>query len=190
VCERPVDVRIVAATHRDLAAAVAEGRFREDLHFRLDVLRIHVPPLRERVADIPLLARHFAADPPSPALLRELLAWRWPGNVRELAAALQRAALGSEGIAGSGGAPRGEPGRDRRSLDALLRTHRGDLGALARRLGVSVRTVQRRLARAGLRAADYRAAWAADAGPGAGPARAGASEPAPGPPEICIASDM
>ncbi len=94
--DRPVkvDVRIIAATHRDLAAMVAEGGFREDLFYRLKVVHLHVPPLRERPEDIPLLARHFLdryADRfglPAPRLsdaaLARLLARPWPGNVREL----------------------------------------------------------------------------------------------------------
>lgn len=154
--ERVVDVRIVAATNRDLAAEVARGRFREDLLFRLDVLRIHVPPLRERMADIPLLAQAVAEKPLSAELLRELMAWHWPGNVRELAAAVRRAAVLQDGGVRRTAASRPENVSGRRSLDALLRQHRGDLRAAARSLGVSVRTVQRRLARVGLRAAAYR----------------------------------
>lgn len=175
--ERAVDVRVVAATHRDLGSEVARGRFREDLHFRLDVLRIHVPPLRERVADIPLLAQAFAEAPLRAEVLRELLGWRWPGNVRELAAAVRRAAVSEGGVVRRVAVSCDERGLDRRSLDALLRRHRGDVRAAARSLGVSVRTVQRRLARAGLRAAAYRRG-----GAGAGSF--------PDPPEICIASDM
>lgn len=93
-----VDVRVVAATHRDLAQAVADGRFREDLRYRLDVLAIHLPPLRERLADIVPLAEHFlrlaAAPGPakrlSPEAAAALLAHRWPGNVRELRNAMER----------------------------------------------------------------------------------------------------
>ncbi len=93
----PVDVRILSATHRDLALRVAGGRFREDLFYRLGVVPLHLPALRERSADIPLLARHFLrlADPASPRRLgdaasRRLLAHGWPGNVRELQNAMQR----------------------------------------------------------------------------------------------------
>ncbi|WP_053843825.1 sigma-54-dependent transcriptional regulator [Paracidovorax avenae] len=93
-----VDVRVVAATHRDLAAAVREGRFREDLRYRLDVLQIALPPLRERLADIVPLAEHFlrraAAPQPAkrlaPDAARALLAHGWPGNVRELRNAMER----------------------------------------------------------------------------------------------------
>jgi DNA-binding NtrC family response regulator len=97
---RPVDVRVIAATHRDLEAEAAAGRFREDLLWRLNVLHLSVPPLRERAADVPLLAEHFlAADPAASAerrISREamalLTAYPWPGNVRELRNAIARAA--------------------------------------------------------------------------------------------------
>ncbi|SFQ73680.1 two-component system, NtrC family, response regulator [Variovorax sp. OK605] len=93
-----VDVRVVAATHRDLAAAVREGRFREDLLYRLDVLSIRMPPLRERLADIIPLAEHFlrrAAGSGSPKALsadaaQRLLSHPWPGNVRELRNVMER----------------------------------------------------------------------------------------------------
>jgi DNA-binding NtrC family response regulator len=97
------DARIVAATNRDLAALVRAGAFREDLLFRLDVIRIHVPPLRERREDIPALAQHFLArfareSGRAPAVLGEaalayLAQRRWPGNVRELEHAIERAVL-------------------------------------------------------------------------------------------------
>ncbi|MEP0848514.1 MAG: sigma 54-interacting transcriptional regulator [Phycisphaerae bacterium] len=98
-----VDVRVVAATHRDLAAMVQEGRFREDLWYRLAVFPIPLPPLRERTADIPALACHFAEKAatrfglplvmPTPEDMHQLMAYPWPGNVRELAAVIDRAAL-------------------------------------------------------------------------------------------------
>jgi len=86
----PVDFRLVAATNRDLAADVRTGRFREDLYYRLAVLALHVPPLRERPADIPLLWSHFTREHgghnvvSTPALLARLQSRPWPGNVREL----------------------------------------------------------------------------------------------------------
>ena len=104
-----VDVRILAATHRDLAQEVAKGRFREDLYFRLAVVRLRIPALRERPADILPLARHFAKRYAranglpdrdlSPAAERALLAHAWPGNVRELENTLHRAVLLAEGPA-------------------------------------------------------------------------------------------
>ena len=98
-----VDVRIVAATHRDLAAMVAEGQFREDLWYRIAVFPIRLPPLRERPEDIPAMARHFAERaavrfvlPEAPLTaedIRLLTAYPWPGNVRELGAVIDRAAI-------------------------------------------------------------------------------------------------
>jgi two-component system nitrogen regulation response regulator NtrX len=98
-----VDVRIVAATNKDLTRAVTEGRFREDLLFRLNVIPLHVPPLRERPSDIPLLVRHFSAlhhvrtgqRPPrwTPEAVNALSRYRWPGNVRELANIVERLAI-------------------------------------------------------------------------------------------------
>ena len=93
-----VDVRVIAATHRDLAGAVREGRFREDLLYRLDVLSIRLPPLRERLADIIPLAEHFlrrAAGSGGPRALsadaaQRLLSHPWPGNVRELRNVMER----------------------------------------------------------------------------------------------------
>ncbi|WP_437534088.1 sigma 54-interacting transcriptional regulator [Sorangium sp. So ce726] len=94
-----VDVRVLAATHRDLAALVREGRFREDLYYRLHVLPIHVPPLRERREDIAVLARHFVREvsrrkePPvlAPDAIAALTSYAWPGNVRELRNVIERA---------------------------------------------------------------------------------------------------
>ena len=106
---RPVriDVRVLAATNRDLIAEAQAGRFREDLLFRLDVVRLRIPPLRERAADILPLARYFAARfadanglPPRPlsaAADAALLGHRWPGNVRELENAMHRAVLLAQG---------------------------------------------------------------------------------------------
>jgi hypothetical protein len=105
--QRPVrvDVRVVAATHRDLALLVREGKLREDLYYRLQVLPVSVPPLRERREDIPVLARHFVrtlarrAEPPvlAPDAVSALVAERWPGNVRELRNVIERTlALGGD----------------------------------------------------------------------------------------------
>jgi formate hydrogenlyase transcriptional activator len=101
-----VDVRVIAATHRDLHAAVAEGRFRTDLFYRLNVFPIHVPPLRERREDIPDLIRHFIhffnrrlnkqMSMPLAANLAPLMTYHWPGNVRELENLVERAMIVSE----------------------------------------------------------------------------------------------
>jgi transcriptional regulator with GAF, ATPase, and Fis domain len=103
---RKVDVRVVAATHRDLGAAVKSGRFREDLFYRLDVVPLRLPPLRERDEDLLLLTRHFvhkyaqkyakAAEGIEPAGVQALRAHLWPGNVRELENVLQQAVILSD----------------------------------------------------------------------------------------------
>jgi two-component system NtrC family response regulator/two-component system response regulator HydG len=127
-----VDVRIVAATHRDLTKKLEEGSFREDLFYRLNVIEIHIPALRERPGDIPLLAHHFLrkyAEANSKELkgisddvLALLLSHPWPGNVRELENAMERAVVLSDGPTltpahfptlrrtGAGEAPRPQPG--------------------------------------------------------------------------------
>jgi two-component system response regulator HydG len=103
-----VDVRLVAATNRDLLKAVKEGRFREDLYYRLNVIAIALPPLRDRAEDVPLLAEHFlrrfakANGKALTGIAREaiaaLVAYSWPGNVRELENTLERAVVLSRGV--------------------------------------------------------------------------------------------
>jgi two-component system, NtrC family, response regulator AtoC len=104
---RKIDVRVIAATARDLSHMVTQGQFREDLFYRLNVIAIHIPPLRERKEDIPLLCRHFIDyfNPRidrrikgiAPAAMSRLLLHAWPGNVRELENAIERALVLSEG---------------------------------------------------------------------------------------------
>jgi transcriptional regulator with GAF, ATPase, and Fis domain len=118
------DVRLIAATHRDLDEMVAEGAFRRDLWYRISVFPIDLPPLRERLSDIPELAAHFARGAgkrlggmplvPTPQDFAALLAYPWPGNVRELAAVIERAAILGDGrrlevAAALGNAPRERP---------------------------------------------------------------------------------
>jgi two-component system response regulator HydG len=102
--ERSIDVRVVAATHRDLRARVASGEFREDLLYRLEVVTIELPPLRHRKDDLPALVRHFLArakekhrsssvERVSTAALDVMLAYAWPGNVRELEHVIERVVL-------------------------------------------------------------------------------------------------
>src|SRR5438552_2915994 len=99
-----VDVRVIADTKRDLVQMLAEGQFREDLYYRLNVIPVHLPPLRERKEDIPLLVQHFldkfeadrAAKTDRPLMvaqeaMRRLMAFAWPGNVRQLENAIERA---------------------------------------------------------------------------------------------------
>jgi two-component system response regulator HydG len=102
-----VDVRIIAATHRDLMQMAVEGKFREDLYYRLKVVHLRIPSLRERPEDIPALARHFLAEfsrrfgvgpyKLTPSLLERLVAYPWPGNVRELENALESLVALSQG---------------------------------------------------------------------------------------------
>ncbi len=111
----PVDFRIITATNRDLAGAVASGAFREDLYWRLNVVHIQIPPLRERPEDVPVLATHFLARFAqsmsrrpmrfSPEALDALAGYPWPGNVRELQNAIERAVVVGRGGAGAGGRP-------------------------------------------------------------------------------------
>ncbi len=103
----PVNVRLIAATNRDLAKMVAEKQFRDDLYYRLKVFPVSAPPLRERAADIPILVRHFVArhsrrmgktiETIPPEAMDALVAWQWPGNIRELENFLERAVILSRG---------------------------------------------------------------------------------------------
>jgi two-component system response regulator HydG len=130
----PVDVRVIAATNQSLPDLMARGQFREDLYYRLNVIRIGLPPLRERSGDIPLLAAHFLKRAGEklgrefegfmPEAMRQLLAHPWPGNVRELENVVERAAILSRetriGEVGLLETPRAEGHReDRGGPDAL-----------------------------------------------------------------------
>ena len=96
-----MDVRVIAATNKDLEKEISEGRFREDLFYRLSVIPIHLPPLRERREDIPLLAREFLGrftasmgkkvEGIEPEAMRRMEVYDWPGNVRELENTIERA---------------------------------------------------------------------------------------------------
>jgi two-component system nitrogen regulation response regulator NtrX len=100
-------VRVLAATNKDLEAEIRAGRFREDLYFRLNVIPIYVPPLRERAEDIPLLVEHFVADfaveygrpakTVTAGAMARLRSYRWPGNVRELRNVIERAVIMAPG---------------------------------------------------------------------------------------------
>jgi len=102
-----VDVRVLAATNKDLLAEIRAGHFREDLYFRLNVIPIFVPPLRERAEDIPLLVEHFIADfaleygrsakTVTPSAMTRLQTYRWPGNVRELRNVIERVIIMAPG---------------------------------------------------------------------------------------------
>ncbi|MCK6376201.1 MAG: sigma-54 dependent transcriptional regulator [Zoogloea sp.] len=158
--EVPVDVRVVAATNRDLRAEVAAGRFREDLFYRLEVVTVTIPPLRERRADIADLALHFNAQlstrlglPPlnlGPADLARLAAYAWPGNVRELRNLIERSLiLGSlpatgEAAGFSDPLPLSLAEVEKRHILAVLDQCGGNRARAAALLGVSRKTLDRK----------------------------------------------
>ena len=171
---RRVDVRIFSATNADLNAAVAEGRFRQDLLFRLNTIEIRLPPLRDRREDIPVLAGHFLRQHAEhyrkplngfdEAAVKALLAHAWPGNVRELDHAVERAVLMAEGQtiravdlglrAGREGPPRLEE-MSLEDVEALLikkalARFNGNVSHAANALGLSRSALYRRLQRYGL----------------------------------------
>ena len=168
-----VDVRLIAATNRDPEKAIAEGRLREDLYWRLNVCQIDVPPLRERGDDIVMLAEHFLASHNaregqskrwSAQALRRLRVYPWPGNVRELRNYVERAAIVGRDVIDEP-TPIGEPSDEamadpttllvpvgtpldeveRNMILATLRLVQGDKPEAARRLGISLKTLYTRL---------------------------------------------
>ena len=166
-----VDVRIIAATNRDLDRAVAENQFRSDLYYRINTIGITLPPLRERTVDIPLLTEHFlrrfgGAHPPriTDEALEALQGYRWPGNVRELRNVIERAVLLSTGgvirphdlplTAGgpvAAGAPIA-PGQaasladlERRHIESVLAQTSWHQGRAAQLLGISSKTLYRKI---------------------------------------------
>jgi len=167
-----VDVRVIAATNRNLKEEVARGRFREDLYYRLNVVNIETPPLRERKSDVPAIARFFleryakdngkAIDTISPQALELLISYDWPGNVRELENAIERAVVlangtelearqlpGSVRPVGAAGVPL-IPGATMADIEryAILETMKaagGSTSKAAEILGISARTIQYRL---------------------------------------------
>jgi len=169
----PFDARIVAATNRDLEAEVIAGNFREDLYYRLNVVEIALPPLRERKDDIPLLAKHFVAraarglDRPAksidPGALDALVAYSWPGNVRELENVIERAfVLSGEVILAEDLSPKirageGEPKgsqkqdsleeRERAYVHEVMDSVGNDKVAAAKILGIDLSTLYRKLKR-------------------------------------------
>ncbi|MBI5511837.1 MAG: sigma 54-interacting transcriptional regulator [Deltaproteobacteria bacterium] len=159
--ELPVDVRLVVATHRDLAAAVRTGAFREDLYHRLSVIPILVPPLRDRPDDIVTLAEHFLARESPPralgaAALEAVLANPWPGNVRQLCNTLRRACLLSDRLVleprdldmRAPASMANSPGIVHDAVIAAYSRHDGDIGAIAAALRIHRATVFRHLKRA------------------------------------------
>ncbi len=155
-----VDVRLVAATNRDLAQMVAAGTFRSDLYFRLDVFPIALPPLRERASDIPLLVSHLTAEiarrlrlkaPEFDRTAGDVLAQTpWPGNVRQLANVLERAVILGAGQRLSATdlqplLPTPARSDERAEIRQALLLAQGDKAAAARQLGISPRTLQRKV---------------------------------------------
>ncbi len=170
-----VDVRVIAATHRDLAQRVREERFREDLYYRLNVLPLRVPPLRERVGDLGALLAHFIArhSPPgvrprvAPDVVPTLAQYRWPGNVRELENLVQRALVLAQGheltvedfclqlspareVAAGGGVREQVRQTEQEQLRQLLVSHGGNCASAARALGVPRTTLASRARKYGL----------------------------------------
>ena len=171
----PVDVRLIAATHRDLRERVAAGAFREDLYYRLNVVTIALPPLRERLDDLPLLARHFLAQHAQAAgkalsglsreVLQTLSRHQWPGNVRELEHAIERAVALTSGpivvpedlpdeVRGIVGGPGPMPPRPMTLdelkdwyVDTVLRQVHGNKVRAAEILGIDRRTLYRMIQR-------------------------------------------
>jgi two-component system response regulator HydG len=178
-----VDVRIITATHRDLSSLVNEGRFRQDLLYRINVIEVRVPPLRERPDDLPPLIRHLLAkhggklgrggctlSAEATALVR---GYAWPGNVRELENAIERAlVLGTGTIldvedlppsvrGGATPAAKGHPGQrladvEREHIVQTLRSVAGNKAAAARALGLNRKTLYRKLAQHRIRSSPRR----------------------------------
>ena len=169
-----VDVRVVAASNRDPAKAIAEGTLREDLHYRLNVFPIHLPPLRERGGDVALLAQHFldavneregTSVRLGESALRRLSQLSWPGNMRELKNAIERAAILSDEVIDPDALPEAEAGAaearpdaglqirigtsieeaERRLILATLDAFDGDKKRAAKTLGISLKTLYNRL---------------------------------------------
>jgi DNA-binding NtrC family response regulator len=173
--DRKVDVRVLAATRQDLRKMVAAGTFREDLYYRLNVVTVNLPPLRQRPDDIPLLIEHFlkqmnakghgSTKRVSADVMRKLLSYRWPGNVRELSHALERMMVLAESdvlseadlpdeiresLAGNAPARDLPTGLTMDELEKLAITKaldscNGNRTHAAQRLNISVRTLQRKL---------------------------------------------
>jgi len=172
-----MNARVVCATHLDLQQAVAEGRFREDLYYRLNVMQISIPLLRERPADITWLAERFATDflgegrPTSAISLSEttrqaLLAQPWPGNVRELKNTIERACilhgeggltpqhLGLAASSTQGSLKTTRDAAEHARILAALAANRGQITATANMLGISRKGLWQKMKRLGIQRED------------------------------------
>jgi len=176
-----VDVRVIAATNQDIRQAIADKRFREDLFYRLNVVPLQAPPLRERKEDIPLLAQHFltrfnqrnaSRRTLTQGALQKMAAYDFPGNVRELENVVEQAAALARGDeidaddvfieTRSSPAPETPPSgvrtlaqevdqAERRAIESAIERHEGLLEKVARELDVSTTTLWRKMKRLGLR---------------------------------------
>lgn len=177
---RPVDVRIIAATNRDLREMVSKGQFREDLMYRLDVVKLELPPLRQRREDIPLLAHHFLKkyasqmNKPVPGMtngaMRALLSHDWPGNIRELENVIERAVIfadshevGAADLPFGGSETAGEAGEElrealrqfeRQHILYSLRRHGYDKNECSRHLGIGLSSLYRKMEELGISKSD------------------------------------
>jgi DNA-binding NtrC family response regulator len=170
----PVDIRLISATNRNLADMVAQGRFREDLFYRINTIIIEVPPLRDRVDDIPILAGYFLkADSEkygkkglkiSTHALEKLANYEWPGNVRELQHAIEKAVIMSEGAvlkpsdftfsAASARLVQGDitlEAMERRMIQETLKKFENNMSVAAGKLGITRQTLYNKMRRYGMR---------------------------------------
>ncbi|MBS8272246.1 sigma-54-dependent Fis family transcriptional regulator [Thalassospira tepidiphila] len=170
----PIDLRVVAATKVDLRTASAQGEFREDLYYRLNVVQLHIPPLRDRKDDIALLFEYFTRDaakrfdrtvsPLTPAELARFNAYDWPGNVRELRNAAERRVLGLEPLAtGDDGEesygvplPQQVEAFEKSLITEALREHGGNVTATVSALGVPRKTFYDKLTKYNIIPAEFR----------------------------------
>ncbi len=174
----PVDIRIICATNKDLKKLIAEKKFREDLYYRVNVISLTLPPLRDRKSDIPVLAQYFVdlycvrfgrpESRLSPEAMKELVAYDWPGNIRELQNVMERSVILAESeVIGSEHFPKdlleghvnvekmfdGQPSLEeleKRYILAILKACRGNKLVTSERLGISTTTLWRKLKQWGL----------------------------------------
>ncbi|MBO0856861.1 MAG: sigma-54-dependent Fis family transcriptional regulator [Chloracidobacterium sp.] len=182
ILERVVDVRLITATHKDLHLLVRESKFRSDLYFRISALPLRLPPLRERVEDIPILARHMLIDIAadlgrnditlSPDTVRSLKNYTWPGNIRELRNTLERAALLNDDNILAVKSLHFEPALaaalgenhqvltlselERQHIEKVLRMERGRVEVAARKLELSKTTLYEKIKRYRINYAEFR----------------------------------
>jgi len=171
---QPIDLRVVAATKTDLRAASSRGEFREDLYYRLNVVQLHIPPLRDRKDDIPLLFEHFTRDAAkrfdrsvklvTPAEMAQFTAYDWPGNVRELRNAAERRVLGLDPLASDNDAapqsgltlPQQVEAFEKSLITEALREHRGNVTTTVSALGVPRKTFYDKLTKYDITPSEFR----------------------------------